>query len=121
MEGKRDVIVHGLEGLENKGVARRGRLDTVGEGDVNDIDKEGWGKESNPIVIIIGVGKEVGSAREGIQAGEEFPRDMDHFQVEVGEVNELASLSLVEVLGGAEVGEVLMVGENLDREGGSWR
>ena len=95
----RDVFVHGLEGLEDKGVACRGRLDAVGEGDVNDIDKEGWGKESNPIVIVVRVGEEVRMAREGIRAGEEFPRDVDHFQVKVGEVNEPAGLSSVEVLG----------------------
>ena len=44
---------------------------------------------------------------------------MDHFQVEVGEVNEPTGLSSVEVLGGTEVGEVFVVGEDLDREGGS--
>ena len=99
MEGKRDVIIHGLEGLENEGVACRGRLDMVGEGNVNDIDKEGWGKERNPIVIVVRVGEEVRMAREGIRAGKEFPRDVDHFQVKVGEVNEPVGLSLVEVLG----------------------
>ena len=75
MEGKRDIFVHRLEGLENKGVACGGRLDTVGECDVDNIDKERWGKE-------------VGMAREGIRAGKEFSWDMDHFQVEVSEVNE---------------------------------
>ena len=118
-EGKRDVVIHGLEGLEDKGVARQGRLDTVGEGDVNDIDKERWRKESNSIIVVIGVGEKVGTAREGIRAGEEFPGDVDHFQVEVGKVNEPMGLSSVEVLGGTEVSEVLMVGEDLDREGGS--
>ena len=116
-EGKRDVVVHGLEGLENEGITCRGRLDTVGEGDVNNIDKEGWRKESNSIVVAVRVGKEVRMAREGIGAGEEFPWDMDHFQVEVGKVNEPTGLSPVEVLGGTEVGKVLMVGEDLDGEG----
>ena len=116
-EWKRDVVVHRLEILENEGVTCRGGLDTVGEGDVNNIDKEGWRKESNVIVVIVRVGKEVGTAREGIRAGKEFPGDVDHFQVEVGKVDEPMSLSSVEVLGGTEIGKVLMVGENLDREG----
>ena len=116
-EGKRDVVIHGLEGLENEGVTCRGRLDTVGEGDVNNIDKEGRGKESNSIVVIVRVGKEVGMARKGVRASEEFSQDVDHFQVEVSKVDEPTSLSSVEVLGGTEVGEVLMVSENLDREG----
>ena len=85
----------------------------MGEGDVNDIDEERWRKESNSIVVIVGVGKEVGTAREAW--------DMDHFQVEVCEVDEPTGLLSVEVLGGTEVGEVLMVGEDLDWEGGSMK
>ena len=113
-EGKRDVVVHGLEGLEDKGVARRGRPDAVGEGDVNDIDKERWRKEGNSIIVVVGVGKEVGTAREGVRAGKDFAWNMDHFQVEVCEVDKPTGLSSVEVLGGTEVGEVLIVGEDLD-------
>ena len=44
-EGERKVIVHGLEGLEDEGVTRGRRLDTVGEGDVNNVDEERWRKE----------------------------------------------------------------------------
>ena len=118
-EGERDIIVHGLEGLENEGVACRSRLDAMGEGHVDNIDKERWGKESNPIVVIIRMGKEVRAMREGLGAGEEFSWDVDHFQVKVREVDEPTGLSSVEVLGGTEVGEVFMVGEDLDWEGGS--
>ena len=105
--------------MENEGITCRGRLDTVGEGDVNDIDEERWRKEGDPIIVIIGVGTEVRAAREGVRAGKEFARDVDHFQVEVREVDEPMGLSSVEVLGGTEVGEVLMVGKDLDGEGGS--
>ena len=118
-EGERDIIVHGLEGLENEGIACRSRLDAMGEGDVNNIDEERRGKESNSIVVIIGLGEEVRMAREGIGAGKEFSWDMDHFQVKVREVDEPVGLSSVEALGGTEVGEVFMVGEDLDWEGGS--
>ena len=91
----------------------------MGKGDVDNIDKERWGKEGNSIVVIIGVGEEVWATREGIRASEEFSWDVDHFQIKVCEVDEPTSLSSVEVLGGMEVGEVLMVGEDLDWEGGS--
>jgi hypothetical protein len=37
-EGERDILVHRLEGLEYKGVARGGRLNVVGECDVDDVD-----------------------------------------------------------------------------------
>ena len=105
--------------MENEGISCRGRLDAVGEGHINNIDKEGWRKESNSIIVIVGVGKEVRTAKEGIRAGKEFAWDMDHFQVEVCEVDEPTGLSSVEVLGGMEVGEVFMVSEDLDWEGGS--
>ena len=108
-----------IEGLGGQGGARRGRPDAVGEGDVNDIDKERWRKEGNSIIVIVGVGKEVRMAREGVRAGKDFAWDMDRFQVEVREVDKPTGLSSVEVLGGTEVGEVLMVGEDLDWEGGS--
>ena len=93
-------------------------MDTVGEGDVNNVDEERQSKEGDPIIVIIGVGEEVGVAREGVRAGKEFAWDVDHFQVKVREVDEPTGLSSVEVLGGTEVGEVLMVGEDLDWEGG---
>ena len=35
MEGERDVFMHGLEGLEDKGVACRGRFDAMREGGVD--------------------------------------------------------------------------------------
>ena len=58
-EGEGDVVIHGLEGLEDEGVACRGRLNTVGEGHIDNVDEEGWGKESNSVIVIIGLGKEV--------------------------------------------------------------
>ena len=42
---------------------------------------------------------------------------MDHFKVKVSEVDEPACLPTVECLGLAEVGEVLVISENLYREG----
>ena len=91
----------------------------MGEGYIDNVDEERWGEESNSIVVIIGLGEEVRTAREGIRAGKEFSWDVDHFQVKVCEVNEPAGLSSVEVLGGMEVGEVFVVGEDLDWERGS--
>ena len=43
---------------------------------------------------------------------------MDHFEVKVGEVNEPTGLLVVKVLGGMEVGEVFVVGEDLN---GKWK
>ena len=91
----------------------------MGEGDVDNVDKERWRQESDSIIVIIGLGKEVRTTREGIRAGEEFSWDVDHFQVKVREVDEPAGLSSVEVLGGTEVGEVFVVGEDLNWERGS--
>ena len=46
-------------------------------------------------------------------------RNVDHFQIEVGEIEEPTGLSAIEVLSLAEVGKVLMVGEDLNRGGGA--
>ena len=40
-EGEGNILVHGLESLENEGVAHGGRFNAVREGGVNQIDKEG--------------------------------------------------------------------------------
>ena len=42
---------------------------------------------------------------------------MDHFKIEVGEVEEPARLLAVECLGLVEVGEVLVISENLHWKG----
>ena len=67
-EGKRNVLVHGLESLENEGVAGGGGFNAVGEGSVDKIDKErGW-EEGNVGVIGVIHWEEVGSAGKGIRA-----------------------------------------------------
>ena len=64
------------------------------------------------------MGKEVRTAREGIRTSEEFPRDVDHFEIKVSEVNEPVSLSTIEGLGGMEVSEIFMISEDLYGERG---
>ena len=44
---------------------------------------------------------------------------MDHCEVKVGEVDEPVHLATIECLGLMEVSEVLVVGEDLHREGGA--
>ena len=58
-------------------------------------------------------------AGEGVGASEEFARDMDHFEVKVSEVNEPAHLAAVKCLGLTEIGQVLVVGEDLYWKGGA--
>ena len=111
--------MHGLEGLENEGVTCGRRLDTVGEGGVNEIDKEGWRKEGDVGVVGVIRGEEVRSAGEGVGSSKKFAGNMDHLQVEVGEVDEPARLSAVERLGLAEISKVLVVGEDLHGERGA--
>ena len=91
----------------------------MGEGGVDEIDKEGWWEEGDIGVVGIIRGEKVGSAGEGIGSSEEFTRDMDHFQVEVGEVDEPARLMAVERLGLAEISKILVVGEDLYGEVGA--
>ena len=121
MEGERDILVHGLKGLENEGVSRRCGFNAVGEGSVNQVDKEGWREEGDVGVVRVIRREEVGSAREGIGTSKKFTGDMDHFQVKVSKVDEPARLAAIERLGLAEIGEVLVVSEDLHREGGAMK
>ena len=65
-EGKRNVFVHGLESLEDEGVASRGGFNAVGEGSVDQIDKERWREKGDVGVVGVVNGEEVRSAGEGI-------------------------------------------------------
>ena len=46
---------------------------------------------------------------------------MDHFEVEVGQVNKPTRLTAVKHLGLTEIGQVLVVGEDLYWEGGTMK
>ena len=111
--------MHGLEGLEDEGIACRSRFDAVREGGVDEVDEKGRWEEGDVGVVRVIRGEEVGSARKGVGASEKFPGDVDHFQVKVGEVNEPTCLAVVERLGLAKIGKVLVVSENLYWEGGA--
>ena len=91
----------------------------MGEGGVNEVDKKGWRKEGDIGVVGIIRGEEVGSAGEGVGSSKKFAGNMDHFQVEVREVDKPARLTAVENLGLAEICKVFVVGEDLYREGGA--
>ena len=65
-EREGNVLIHRLESLEDKGVASGGRFNVVGESNVNHIDKEGWGKESDSIIVVISVGEKIRVLRKGV-------------------------------------------------------
>ena len=50
-EGKRNVLMHRLESLEDKGVTRRCGFDAMGKGGVDQIDKKGRREESDIGVV----------------------------------------------------------------------
>ena len=119
MEGKGNVFMHGLKSLEDKGVTCGCGFNAMGEGGVDKVDKEGRWKEGDIGVVGIIRREEVRLAGEGIGSSKEFAGDMDHLQVEVGEIDKPARLTAVERLGLAEISKVLVVGEDLYREGGA--
>ena len=120
-EGERNVLMHGLEGLEDEGVTRGCGFNAMREGSVNQVDKKGRWEESDISVVEVIRGEEVGVAGKGIGAGEKLSGDMDHFEVKAGKVDKPTFLAAVQRLGLMEIGEVLMVGENLYREGGTMK
>ena len=118
-EGERNILMHGLEGLEDEGITCGGGFDAVGEGGVDEVDEEGRREEGDIGVARVIGGEEVRMAGKGIGPGEEFSGYVDHFEVEVCEVDKPMRLSAIERLGLSEIGEVLMVGEDLYRERGA--
>ena len=118
-EREGNVFMHGLESLQNEGVTRGGGFNSVGEGGVDEIDKEGWWKEGDIGVVGVICGEEVGSAGKGVGSGKKFARNMDQFQVEVREVDKPVRLTVVERLGLAEISKVLVVSEDLYGERGA--
>ena len=78
-ERKRNILMHGLEGLEDEGITCRSRFDAMREGGVDEVDEKGWWEEGDVGVVGVIRGEEVRSAGEGIGASEKFPGDMDHF------------------------------------------
>ena len=56
---------------------------------------------------------------EGIRLSQKVAQDMDDLQIEVCKVKQPLHLVTVEVLGLMKVCQVLVVSEDLDREGGS--
>ena len=118
-KGKRNVLVHRLESLEDEGVTCRSRFNAVGEGGVDEVNEKGGWKEGDISVVGVIRREKVRAAGEGIWPGQEFSGDMDHFEVKVCEVNKPACLAAVERLGLAEISKVLVVGEDLYGEGGA--
>ena len=112
-EWERNIFIHGLKSLEDKWVAHRGRFDVVRECYINDIDEERRGEEGDSIIVIIRMWEEVRVTRKNIWAGHKLSWDMDHFQVEVSEVDEPLGLLTIEGLGRAKVGEVFVISEDL--------
>src|SRR6267154_1653994 len=103
LRGEEDRIREGFRGTESSG-----------EVSVNYAGKEGISEESD-IVIIRGVRGVIRAARKSIRSGEFAPRDMVEFKVKLIQGELPASLAAGEVLSGAEVKKVLMVGEDNDR------
>ena len=67
-EGERDILVHGLECLEDERVACRSRFNAMGEGGIDEVNKERRWEEGDVDVIRIICREEVGSAGEGVRA-----------------------------------------------------
>ena len=103
-EGKRNVLMHGLEGLKDKGVTCRCGFNAVGEGGVDEVNKKGRREEGDVGVVGVICREEIRAAGKGIRSSEEFFGDMDHLEVEVSEVDKPTHLVAVKRLGLTEIG-----------------
>ena len=78
-EGKRNVLMHGLEGLEDEGITCGSRFDTMREGSVDEVNEKGRREEGDVGVVGVVCGEKIGAAGEGIGSGKELSGDVDHF------------------------------------------
>ena len=99
-----NVLMHGLEGLEDEGSSCRSRFDAMREGSVNEVNEKGRREEGNVGVVGVVRGEKIRAAGKGIGSSEEFSRDMDHLEVEVCEVNKPTCLAAIKRLGLTEIG-----------------
>ena len=118
-ERERNVLVHGLKSLKDEGITHRRGFNVMREGGVNQVDKKGRREESDVGVVGVIRGEKVGTAGKGVRAGKELAGYVDHFEVEVSKVNKPTCLAAVKHLGLTEIGQVLVVGEDLYWEGGT--
>ena len=86
-EGKRNVLMHGLESLEDEGIACGGGFDVMRKGGIDEVNKKGQWEEGDIGVVRVIHGEEVGAAGEGVGAGEELSGYVDHLEVEISEVD----------------------------------
>jgi hypothetical protein len=112
-EGRRNGAIKGLKGIPDKDIITRRGGNEIAQGSVNDPDKERWGKEGD-ILIVRGDGKLVRSARKGIRASKCRSGDMGNLKIKVGKVKKPTGLTMVQVLGTMEEGEVFVICKNLD-------
>ena len=118
-KGERDVLMHGLEGLEDEGITRGRGCNAVGEGGVNEVDKEGQWEEGDIGIVRVIRGEEVGAAGEGVGTSKKLSGDVDHFEVKISKVDKPTRLATVKRLGLTEIGQVLVVGKDLYGKGGT--
>ena len=78
-EGKRNVLMHGLEGLEDEGITCGSRFDTMREGGVDEVNEKGRREEGDVGVVGVIRGEKIRAAGEGIGSGKELSGDVDHF------------------------------------------
>ena len=78
-------------------------------------------KEGNVIVVGVSCGKEIGAVGKGVRSSKLGTWDVSELKVEISEIQEPTSLATIQVLGGAEEGEVFVICENPDREWGAMK
>ena len=82
-EGRGDGSIHRLQCLEDKRVRGQGGLDTMGEGHVNEVNKErGW-KKGDSFILKGSRREQVRAVKEGIRFYKLGSWNMDHCEVEI--------------------------------------
>ena len=108
-----------VEGVQDEGISCGGGSEPFGEGGINEVDKEGVWEEGDVLIVRVCGGNMIGAAREGVRSAKVFSWDVGKAEIKLREVEEPVSLATFEFLGLAEVCEIFVVSEYMDRGWGS--
>ena len=103
VESSRDSTWESMEGVKDQWVRSRGGAELVGEGGIDEVDKEFVREQGDRLIVRIGCGDMIRSTRQGIGSTEIFAWDVFERQVKLREVKQPSGLAAIQITRLAEV------------------
>ena len=108
-----------MEGIKDQWVRSRGGAEFVGEGGIDDVDKECVREQGDCLIVCVGSGDMVWPAGQGVRGTEIFTRDVFKSEVVFRQVKQPPGLASVQVARLAEVSKIFVVCKDQNCGGGA--